>query len=281
MLLQRVITALVLLPIVLGAIWFAPPPWLYLLFSGAGLIAAWEWTGMMGVPQQGPGSGRRWLYLLLTALALAGAWAERAAWPWLAALSVAWWLFAATLIPGFPGNLQRSRPGVAALGALGLVLVVPTILSLAVLRAPPDNAPGPDGALRLLYSMALVWVADIGAYFAGRALGRNKLAPNVSPGKTREGAIGGLLLCGVYALTAGAWVFHLDSLQQRLALLGLSLAVAALSIVGDLGISMFKRLRGIKDSGKLLPGHGGVLDRIDSLLAAAPAMALGLLWLRL
>ena len=277
MLLQRVITALILLPLVLAAIWFLAPPWLYLVFSGAGLIGAWEWTGMMGLPQQGPGAGRRWLYLGLTALALAGAWALHGCWPWLAAASVAWWLFALFLIPGFPGNLQRKRPGVAALGVLGLVLLVPTILSLAVLR----DHPAPDGALRLLYSMALVWVADIGAYFAGRGFGRHKLAPTVSPGKTREGALGGLLLCGVYALTAGAWVFHLDTLQQRLPLLGLSLAAAALSIVGDLGISMFKRLSGIKDSGKLLPGHGGVLDRIDSLLAAAPLMALGLLWLRL
>ena len=124
MLLQRVITALILLPLVLAAIWFLAPPWLYLVFSGAGLIGAWEWTGMMGLPQQGPGAGRRWLYLGLTALALAGAWALHGCWPWLAAASVAWWLFALFLIPGFPGNLQRKRPGVAALGVLGLVLLL-------------------------------------------------------------------------------------------------------------------------------------------------------------
>ena len=93
--------------------------------------------------------------------------------------------------------------------------------------------------------------------------------------------LGGLLLCVVYACTAGSYVFQPAGLKQLCLLVGLSLGVAALSIVGDLGVSMFKRLAGLKDSGKLLPGHGGILDRIDSLLAAAPAMALGLHWLRL
>lgn len=273
MLLQRVITALVLLPIVLGAVWFAPQPWLYLLFSGAGLLAAWEWTAMMGLPQTA--TARRWGYVLLSAVVLAGAWFARLAWPWFAVVSVLWWLCALLLMPGFPGNLQRHRPGIAALGLLGQVLWVPAILSLAILGGAQEHG------LRLIYLFALVWAADVGAYLAGRNFGRNKLAPNVSPGKTREGAIGGLVLCALYAVAAGGYVFQPAGLPQLLLLVGLSLLVAALSIVGDLGISMFKRLSGIKDSGKLLPGHGGILDRIDSLLAAAPAMALGLHWLQL
>lgn len=273
MLLQRVITALVLLPIVLGACWFAPPPLLYLLFSGVGLLAAWEWTALMGVPAQA--TGRRWAYLGVSAAAFALAWAARAWWPWIAALSLAWWLFVLYLIPGFPGNLQRHRPGLPALAVLGQVLWVPAILGLVVLR----DRPMPGGAERLMFLLFLVWAADVGAYFAGRSLGRNKLAPNVSPGKTREGAVGGLLLCAVLAAVGGRYVFHPDSLRSLLLIVVLSVLVAALSIVGDLGISMFKRLSGIKDSGKLLPGHGGILDRIDSLLAAAPAMALGLHWL--
>ena len=274
MLLQRVITALILLPIVLGACWFAPPPLLYLLFSGVGLLAAWEWTALMGLPPAA--AGRRWAYLAAAAAAFALAWLARAWWPWIAAVSLAWWLFVLFLIPGFPGNLQRNRPGLPALAVLGQVLWVPAILALVVLR----DRPMPDGAERLLFLLFLVWAADVGAYLAGRNFGRNKLAPNVSPGKTREGAIGGLLLCGVYAAAAGGFVFHPDSLKSLLLIVALSLLVAALSIVGDLGISMFKRLSGIKDSGKLLPGHGGILDRIDSLLAAAPAMALGLYWLQ-
>ncbi|MDB5976775.1 MAG: phosphatidate cytidylyltransferase [Nevskia sp.] len=275
MLLQRVITALVLLPIVLGAIWFAPTPWLYALFSGAALLAAWEWTAMMGLPQTAEAACRRWGYVLLSAVVLAAAWLARAAWPWFAALGVLWWLCALSLMPGFPGNLQRHKPGVPALGLLGQVLWVPAIISLAVIGGMQEHG------LRLIYLFALVWAADVGAYLAGRNFGRNKLAPNVSPGKTREGALGGLLLCAVYAVAAGGYVFQPAGLRQLLLLVGLSLLVAALSIVGDLGISMFKRLSGIKDSGKLLPGHGGILDRIDSLLAAGPAMALGLYWLQL
>lgn len=275
MLLQRVITALVLLPIVLGACWFAPPPLLYLLFSGVGLLAAWEWTALMGLPAEA--AGRRWAYLLLSAAVFALAWLARAWWPWIAALSLAWWLFAGFfLMPGFPGNLQRRRPGIAALAVLGQVLWVPAILALAMLR----DRPMPAGAERLMFLLFLIWVADVGAYFAGRNFGRNKLAPSISPGKTREGALGGLLLCAVYAAAAGHYVFHPDGAGPLAAIVVLSLLVAALSIVGDLGISMFKRLSGIKDSGKLLPGHGGILDRVDSLLAAAPAMALGLWWLQ-
>jgi phosphatidate cytidylyltransferase len=275
MLLQRVITALVLLPIVLGAIWFAPTPWLYGLFGCAGLLAAWEWTAMMGLPPAA--AGLRWAYLVLSAAVLAGAWLARAYWPFIAAVSLAWWLMALFLIPGFPGNLQKLKPGALALGLLGQVLWVPAILAMAVLH----DRPMPDGALRLIYVFALVWAADVGAYLAGRNFGRSKLAPNVSPGKTREGALGGLLLCGIYAVTAGGYVFQPAGLPALLLLVGLSLLVASLSIIGDLGISMFKRLSGVKDSGKLLPGHGGILDRIDSLLAAAPAMALGLYWLGL
>jgi len=270
-LLQRLITALVLLPVVLGTVWFAPTPWLYLVFAGAGLLAAWEWTAMMGLQQ----TSARLAYLLFSGAVLFGAWLARQAWPWFAAVSVVWWLFALFLMPGFPGNLQRHRPGVALLGLLGQILWVPAILSLVMLRGMAE------GNQRQIYLFALVWAADVGAYLAGRNFGRNKLAPKVSPGKTREGALGGLLLCGLYALAAGGYVFQPASLAPLLLLAGLSLLVAALSIIGDLGISMFKRLSGVKDSGNLLPGHGGILDRIDSLLAAAPAMALGLHWLRL
>ena len=126
----------------------------------------------------------------------------------------------------------------------------------------------------------IVWAADVGAYAAGRTLGRNKLLPKVSPGKTREGAIGGLLSVLVWALAWGQLAFAPQGGEWAW-LLALTLVAALYSIVGDLGISMFKRLTGIKDSGSLLPGHGGLLDRVDSLLATAPLMAMGLLLLPL
>ncbi|HZR35657.1 MAG TPA: phosphatidate cytidylyltransferase [Nevskia sp.] len=272
MLLQRVITALVLLPLVLGAVWYLPQQWLYLVFCGVGLLGAWEWTGMMRLRS----AAARAAYLLLAAAALAGAWVlPEDWWPWVALPNLAWWVFTLFLIPGFPGNFERNPPPRAALALLGLVWLVPTILCLVQVRGHGDGFD----PLRLMYTLALVWASDVGAYLAGRNLGRNKLAPTVSPGKTREGALGGLLLCAVFAAVAGSYVFQPAGLGQLALLVALSLAVAALSIVGDLGESMFKRLAGLKDSGRLLPGHGGILDRIDSLLAAAPAMALGLYWL--
>ncbi|MDB5986859.1 MAG: phosphatidate cytidylyltransferase [Nevskia sp.] len=271
MLLQRLLTALVLLPVVLAIAWFAPLGWLFVAFSAIGILGAYEWSALLGLTTR----PARLAYTAGSALILALAWALQAYWQWLAAIEVLWWLFALYLMFGFPENLQRHRPGTLALGILGPLLWTPAVLSLVMLRAMPQ------GAERLIFLLALVWAADVGAYLAGRNFGRIKLAPKVSPGKTREGAIGGLVVCVLWAIAAGAYVFMPNDAAQLLKVVVLSFAVAALSIVGDLGISMFKRLSGIKDSGKLLPGHGGILDRVDSLLAAAPAMALGLYWLKL
>ena len=132
------------------------------------------------------------------------------------------------------------------------------------------------GVEYLIFTLLIVWAADAGAYFAGKGFGRVKLAPAISPKKTWEGVIGGLLLVGVLAIAVGLWR-DLDIAV----FLPFCLAVAALSVVGDLTVSMFKRTAGVKDSGALFPGHGGVLDRIDSVAAAAPLFALGLGWLGL
>jgi phosphatidate cytidylyltransferase len=126
----------------------------------------------------------------------------------------------------------------------------------------------------LVFVLVLVFAADIGAYFAGRNFGRLKLAPRVSPGKTWEGVLGGLVSAALVAVVGAYW-FDLPLAR----FLPLCTAVAAVSIVGDLTESMFKRYVGLKDSSKLLPGHGGILDRIDSLTAATPVFALGLMWL--
>ena len=268
MLIQRVLTALVLLPLVLSAAWYAPLPWLYGLFSAAGLIAAWEWAPMTGTALRT--SRARLGYVALSALVLAVVWPLRGHWQIIDAVALLWWLLALALLPGFPDNLQKHRPSSLLLAVLGQLLWPPAILSLVTLRGMPE------GALRLIYVFFLIWAADVGAYLAGRNFGRTKLAPQVSPGKTREGAAGGLLLCGLWSVVAGTYVFGIDSAVGLAKILVLSLATAALSIAGDLTISMFKRLSGIKDSGTLLPGHGGILDRIDSLLSAAPLMALGL-----
>ena len=127
----------------------------------------------------------------------------------------------------------------------------------------------------------IVFAADVGAYLVGRNYGRRKLAPAVSPGKSIEGALGGLALVALWAAAAGPYVFQIDTLMQWALLIAVSVFTAAVSVIGDLTESLFKRLRGLKDSGTLLPGHGGVLDRIDSILAAAPVFYLGVTLLAL
>jgi len=264
-LIQRVVTALALLPPLLALVWFAPTSVVYAVLCVAGLAVAWEWSALMGLA----GTWRRAAYVVLTAALLAAAWLGRAFWAWLMIAALAWWLLAPFVLAGYPENVRERRPSAASMGALGQVLLLPALLALAVLHAMPD------GALRLLYCLFLVFAADVGAFLAGRNFGRHKLAPQVSPGKTVEGAVGGLLLCALWALTAGTYAFQADSGAEIARIVALSLAAAALSIVGDLTESMFKRIAGVKDSGTLLPGHGGVLDRVDSILAAAPVMALG------
>lgn len=266
MLKQRVITALLLLPVLLGMIWFAPTPWLYAFFSVAGLMIAWEWTGLSRSLQ----SAQRYLFVAVVGLVLYAVWIAPPPFrPWLFGLAGLWWVFSFTLVSGFPGNFERRPPSATAMSLLGVLLISSTLLALATLHAMPN------GVMRLIYLFFLIFAADTGAYFAGRRFGRRKLAPNVSPGKTVEGAVGGLLLCAVWSLIGGAAIFGLQG-SALLALLALSLVVAVFSIVGDLTESMFKRVAGIKDSGNILPGHGGILDRVDSILAAAPVMVLGL-----
>jgi phosphatidate cytidylyltransferase len=268
MLVQRVVTALVLLPLLLALVWFAPTDLLYGVLALVGVLMAWEWTGLMSWT----GQGRRWGYALVVGLLLALAWlvpGREQLLPWLLGLAALWWLFALSLFRGFPANLGKQQTSGLPMALLGVLLTVSTLLSLAALHALPQ------GVYKLLYFLFIVFIADTGAYFAGRAFGKHKLAPNISPGKTVEGALGGLAATAVWALTAGAWVFGAEGGQAWL-LLGLTLVVAVASIVGDLTESMFKRVAGIKDSGNILPGHGGILDRVDSILAAAPVMVLGL-----
>jgi phosphatidate cytidylyltransferase len=149
-------------------------------------------------------------------------------------------------------------------------VLVPAFIALARVQvAARGFARGPE---MVLWMLLLVFAADIGAYFAGRSLGRHKLAPRVSPGKTWEGAIGGLLAVGLVAL-AGTVRLGLPVAAG----VAFGCAVGIFSVIGDLTESMFKRAAGLKDSGSLLPGHGGILDRIDSVTAAAPLYALGLL----
>jgi phosphatidate cytidylyltransferase len=282
MLLKRVITALALLPPVLATLWFGSTLLVGVVFGAVVMAAVLEWATLTGVRRSGAAvtAGYVAAAALLTALAV---WLRHTPMPWLLVTGTcAWWLFVLTWIARFPDGFDDAHPPRWLKAGAGLLVIPGTIAAVVLLHGAPREAGDPEhfGAWRLLFAFALVWAADVGAYFAGRAFGKRKLAPHVSPGKSWEGVYGGLALALVIAGIAGTWLFRLDG-GTWLAFLLLAVAVVLLSIVGDLGESLLKRQAGAKDSGTLLPGHGGMLDRVDSLLAALPAMALGLKWLGL
>ncbi len=270
MLKTRVITALVLVGVLLPSLFWLPQSAWALLTAAVIGVAAWEWGALLGWQQ-----GARRLLGAATALicvglaqvapAALGIGTFAPAAPWVVALytlSVVFWIF---LIPLWL-NRQWRLSSLAGL-LVGAVVLLPTWLALVQLRAVHPGV--------LLAVMALVWMADIAAYFAGRKFGRNKLAPSISPGKTQEGALGAFIGVMLYGLVIGHFLLA-GKVPLTAWMLALVLATAV-SIIGDLFESLLKRKAGIKDSSNILPGHGGVLDRIDSLTSTLPLAALA--WL--
>lgn len=261
MLRARVITALLLLAGFLAVLFLLPEVLVVIVFALVAALAAWEWAGLL--KSSGP------VRLLFAGLVLFSCLALGTrpddSFPLLWSLAVFFWLFIA------PFWLQRSwRPG--GMGyVIGLVLLVSTWAALTALYA--------RGPFVLLAVMALVWVADIAAYFTGRAFGRHKLAPAISPGKTWEGVAGGVGGVLLYGLLISHYFSQYFSATQPIAwlpLAGFLLLLTAFSISGDLFESLLKRQANLKDSSGLLPGHGGVLDRIDSQISTLPLVALTL-----
>lgn len=258
---QRLATAIVLAALLLGAIVYLPKPAFIAALAALFLGGFWEWAGFLGVPfgaRRLPFVGLGAAALVLTYLYIFRGSGD--ALPFLAAAAV-WWVVALAWVARYPAPVPR-----AAIIAAAFLVLVPAWLGLSLLFLRE-----PRGALWLLTAFVLVFAADTGAYFAGRAFGRHKLAPAVSPGKTWEGVAGGLTLSVMVA--AGLATF-LDVSPLYLGLAAVPIALA--SVVGDLIISLFKRNADLKDSGRLFPGHGGILDRIDSVCAAAPLLTLGL-----
>lgn len=270
MLATRVITAVVAFLVLVAAVFLAPP-WLWaLVMLAVALVSCWEWSRMCALT----GAGRA-AFLLLCAATGAALWLLYVAGPRGAFLQAAWVAFGiATLFwiavaPFWIARHLRPAPAVAALA--GWVVLWPTWLACVVLREA--------GPWILLAAAALVWVADIAAYFTGRRFGRHKLAPQVSPGKTWEGVAGALVGVAVYGIVlaaiARATAFtDVFGPAGGLPALAAMLALALLSVVGDLFESWMKRGAGMKDSSALLPGHGGMLDRIDALTSTLPVAAL-------
>lgn len=265
---ERVITAIVLAVGLLSIVFLLPAVVTLLLILFAFLLGAWEWSAFLGSTNRAASHSLRLVYVALIALGLGVAWqfsATQAGITAVLALACLWWLVALGWVAWAP-----TRGAAAAAGLAGVFVLVPAALALARVRY--WSGPGSEGAGLLISLVLIVFAADIGAYFAGRRFGRRKLAPQVSPGKTWEGAFGGLaaaaLVAGIvgslYGFPLGPWLL-------------LAIAAAAFSIVGDLCESLFKRHSGLKDSGSIFPGHGGVLDRLDSLTAGMPLLVLGLL----
>jgi phosphatidate cytidylyltransferase len=269
---QRVITALIFAALVVGVV-LAAPVWLTaVLFGLLVLGAAWEWAALAGIGARAARlayAGLLGLALVLAAgvLGVSGH-PDGAALRAVLAVTLLFWLLAAVAVVCYPRG-AAAWGGRAALAGIGFVVLVPPWLAILFIRSLAH------GEYLVIYAIALIAFADIGAYFAGRAIGGAKLMPRVSPGKTWAGFGGGLLaslaLAAVVGLAAGLGG---AGLLRWLALAGAS---ATASVFGDLLESMVKRHGGCKDSGSLLPGHGGLFDRLDSLTAGLPVLAFGLL----
>jgi phosphatidate cytidylyltransferase len=271
MLKTRIATALVLVPLVLAALFLLPPRGWGLVLLAVTLAAAYEWARLAGFPPR-----TRWvfvigMFVICACLLSCPRWDSHAAgrscgaggmWrEWLFWLLVApWWI---------RRRWPTTRP--FQMFVSGWIVLIGTWVALVELQS---RSPW-----LVLAAMAIVWIADTAAYFSGRAFGRRKLAPKISPGKTWEGVYGGLAAVAVYAVcllpfAREAGFTRAMGATAIVVWIGLALLIAAISVIGDLFESLQKRHAGVKDSGKLLPGHGGVLDRTDALLAAMPLAAL-------
>lgn len=263
MLKQRIITALILAPLVLSGVFLLESPYFGWFFAFILALAGWEWANLSSLTTQ----VFRVSYGMMIAV-LAIKVLPQLDVAWVLSFAVLWWVIATILVLSYPDSSKYWRqPWVCAV--LGLIILLPMWKALVFIRDAQFLPVAEFNVLLLiLYVLLLVWSADVGAYFTGRAWGKAKLAPNVSPGKSWAGAWGGISSTLLLALLAAYWMDF--SLWMTIQLLMITAVTAMVSIIGDLTESMFKRTRGIKDSSSLLPGHGGVLDRIDSLLAAIP-----------
>lgn len=275
MLKSRLITAFILIPIVIAALFFLPMVGFALVTLAVCMLAAWEWGQLAGLVTR---SQRIWLAILCGLLLALMMFTIPDYHPFSSAVmvkyalngSLAWWVAALVLVLFYPRSAAFWRHSYLLRLLFGVLTIIPFFCGMLALRQYHYAINPFTGAWWLLYVMLLVWGADSGAYIFGRALGRHKLAPKVSPGKTWEGLVGGLITSAIIS-----WLFgrYAPLEAAPLDLLACSVIAALASVLGDLTESMFKREAGIKDSGHLIPGHGGILDRIDSLTAAVPVFA--------
>tara|TARA_R110000744_G_scaffold35197_2_gene81803 strand:+ start:2301 stop:3167 length:867 start_codon:yes stop_codon:yes gene_type:complete len=278
---QRIITALILAPAAISAIFYLS------LFNFAAImlvvmaIGAWEWGPLMGCASK----RYRIAFVSITSILIATLWflipleqlwdapkhlieqANIVLW-----LAVAWWLLSAGLTFLYPRCSKFWSSHRSVRGLFGWLTLVPTWLAFMALRTSEYQVDSYHGAQLLMFLFLMVWSADVGAYFVGKSIGKRKLLPNVSPGKTLEGFLGGVVFACIMVAIAGYFIDW--TMAQYRIVIPVTILITTISVLGDLNESMFKRQAGVKDSGTILPGHGGILDRIDSLTATAPIYAL-------
>ncbi|ARJ41072.1 phosphatidate cytidylyltransferase [Pantoea alhagi] len=275
MLKSRLITAFILIPLVIAALFWLPPSGFAITTLVVCMLAAWEWGQFAGFTTR---LQRIWLavlcgLLLAVMLFTLPPYQHAVQLPQIGGslwVALAWWIGALLLVLRYPASAGFWRHSRVLRLVFGIFTIVPFFCGMVALRQYHYDADHFAGAWWLLYVLILVWGADSGAYMFGRLFGKHKLAPKVSPGKTWEGFFGGLLTSALIAWLFGLWA-PLNVAPG--VLLTCSVIAALASVLGDLTESMFKREAGIKDSGHLIPGHGGILDRIDSLTAAVPVFA--------
>jgi len=272
MLKQRILTALVLAPLIIWALFGLPDKLLLLLFAAVLLGGAWEWSNLAGMKTP----FFRFLFLLVqSGLMLLGWWLIVSS-PdvisiILTSVVLAWFVILFWLAMYERGKLEIHLSQTVRI-LLGFLLLSVCFLSIAtiVVTFKYDRES-------ILLLFLLIWGADVAAYFTGKAFGKNKLAPRISPGKSWQGVAGALVMTII--ITTAAWSIMNYPANLLPKLIAFSLLVVVLSVVGDLFESLLKRQVGVKDSSHLLPGHGGILDRIDSMISAGPVYALGMILL--
>jgi phosphatidate cytidylyltransferase len=278
---QRLITAAILIPAVIWGVFYLPTKVLSVVFAVVIAAGAWEWAGLLGISPLIP---RISYVVTILAILVLSSWTimNPVMLYIVMVIALVWWIGAMIWIQQYSHNIARkgkagdivSSPGESFsrlnFGLVGVLVFVPPWVALVMLH--DELLTGPSW---VMFILVLIWGADSGAYFAGHRWGKRKLAPNVSPGKTWEGVMGACLVTILLAVLGGSLLGVPRS--ELLSFVLLCLVTTLFSIVGDLLESMIKRQAGVKDSGHILPGHGGVLDRIDSLLSGLPVFAFGLL----
>lgn len=273
---QRIITALILAPLVILGIFKLSLPLFMLAIAAVTLIGFWEWTQfvepksriMALVPTVAVSTVSLW-FIPFDVLSLNMVTNQHYL---MLGIGCVWWLVSSGLAITYPRSSRLWQESSVLRHLFGVLTLLPFFWSVLLLRAEGIEIDAYHGSKLVLYVCFIVWAADSGAYFAGKSFGKHKMAPHVSPNKTIEGLVGGIITAVIVGWATASW-FNIQ-FSSVAAMVGITLVTVVISVLGDLVESMFKRVSGIKDSSNIIPGHGGVLDRIDSLTAAFPVFAL-------